>query len=262
MVKEFLDEHEYREIVKSCIDNDTFFKDSYNWFLEKYVTIFSNRTITLVFLVISLCASLLNYRLVKREWDSPKSIPIITMEKDQTQYLPIIKKLDLDQVARSVDETILRELVQTYVINREKFDYQTGRISSYNDQLNNIKNNSTPKVFLDYKNFINSSPNSPIKYFGQAFKREIRVTSFNFIRNIKEHWLSHFLFFINTAGEISKQAVVSIEQIDTLPKQRITSRYNVYLSFSFNGISKNPITGTFVPIKFAVTQYSKVPATN
>lgn len=262
MAKQAIDETEHRDIVKYCIDNDEFFKASRDWFFDKYVFIFSERMIVSVFLLIAICAGILNYRLLQRELTSPKSLPIITMERDQTRYVPIIKKLTLDNVARSVDETVIRELVKKYVLSREVFDYQSGQISAYNEQLNYIKNNSSNKIFLDYKNFMNNDANSPLRNFGKPFKRTVELNEFNFVRNVKDHWLSRFLFFLNTGSEISKRALVTITQTDITPQQKTSQRYSIYITYYFNGIRKTQGGDTFVPVKFSITQYDKHLLTN
>lgn len=251
---------DYNEIIKASLEDGTFYKDSFTWYLEKYVLVFTERMMAVIFLIICVVASRLMYQLLQKEIASPKSMPIITMERDQTAYAPIVKKLVLDDVARSVDETMLRELLKNYLHYREDFDHQKGSIVEYNNQLNRIKNNSSVKVFLDYKKDMDpTNPESPMRFFGKNFRRENNIISFSFVRSTRDDWLSRLMFFLNPSTEISNKAIVIFEQAEITADKIKTTKYQAELTFNFNGIKKTQDNSTFVPMRFSVIDYVKKP---
>ncbi len=157
------------------INNGEYFVDSRKWYFNKYISPLAHRSILLgvaslfVLLLITLAININSLLPLKR---SLKYIISVQGSKEQTA---IVKKAD--SVANAPLQSILKIMLEDYVLKREKYNYD-----DLQSQMQYMHNTSTRTTFTQFYNYLNiDNPNSPILRYQNEVKRNIIITNTVFL---------------------------------------------------------------------------------
>jgi type IV secretory pathway component VirB8 len=191
--------------------------------------------------------------------------PVFVRARDQALYFPSLVHLKpkpdekgYDENIKTVDEAVLKYLIQNYIKDREEYDFSEAEISDVNIKFSRIKNNSSEMEYRKFQLIMSKdNVNSPINDFGLPVRKSVQIESVKFISSESNDFASRALRYIT--GKIPTQAEVrfSVTKTNVLENEEITSetqRYFARISFTFNGVSKSAKDETNL-IKFVVNNY-------
>ncbi len=245
----------YRDSIKYCVNNGTYFRDAFNWYCNLYLRAIVDRTF---FIFMSIMGVIIIYNvigLISLIMPLKEDIYITIKEKDLTKYQTNIYDISKSKEANSTDESILRYLIINYVKERESHNYKTANINDINIKLERIKNTSSADVFNDFKYFMSADyPDGPYYYFGKNIETSVSITSFNFIRIKRTRFVDKIKDYFNVSlipitAEVYYTLNMQIGDNMTYQKRKAV------LSFKFVGVEHNEKTGEYSPTMFAVINY-------
>lgn len=245
----------YRDSIKYCVSNGSYFKDAFNWYCNLYLRSIVDRTF---FIFMSIMGVIIIYNvvgLISLIMPLKEDVYITIKEKDLTKYQTLIYDISKSKEANSTDENILKYLVTNYVVERESHNYKTANINDINLKLEKMKNISSPDVFNDFKYFM-SADNSggPYYYFGKNIETTIDIATFNFVRINRTKFIDKIIDYFNVNLIPIKAEVfytLNMQYGDNIKSEK----RKAVLSFKFTGVEKNETTGKYLPVKFVVTSY-------
>ncbi|MDD2840429.1 MAG: type IV secretion system protein [Rickettsiales bacterium] len=245
----------YRDSIKYCVGNGTYFKDAFNWYCNLYLRPIVDRTF---FVFMSIMGVVIIYNvigLISLILPLKEDVYIAIREKDLTKYQTTIHDISKSKEANSTDENILKYLVNNYVAERESHNYKTSNINDINLKMERVKNVSSPDVFNDFKYFMSADNNNgPYYYFGKNIETTVDITSFNFIRIHRTKFVDKIIDYFNV-GLIPIKAEVFYTLSTQFGDNVNYQKRKAILSFKFVGVERNEKTGEYSPVKFVVTSY-------
>jgi type IV secretion system protein VirB8 len=167
-----------RKGLKEYIESGSYFKDSIEWYGDKYLSPVTHKiwaAYILMLLAVMLAALLSNidrllpmiqsvrYALfIQNTYGPDKNIRILTMQAD-----------DVTTPAKFIAGTLLK----SYIINRESYDYD-----KLNTQFQRVANSSTRLIFKRFDSAMKiDNPDSPIIKYQKYAKRSVTITHIKFI---------------------------------------------------------------------------------
>lgn len=157
------------------INNGEYFIDSRKWYFNKYVSPLAHRSMllgmaTLFILLIVIIAISINSLLPLK-----RSLKYIIFVEGTTDQSAVVKKAD--DVKNDPLKSILKIMVEDYVIKREKYNYD-----DLQSQIKYLHTTSTRTTFTQFYNYLNiDNPSSPILRYQNEVKRNIVITNTVFL---------------------------------------------------------------------------------
>lgn len=243
---------EYRQFIKQSVETGSFYKDSFDWYMFRYVGPICDRTWLLFTTFISFAVFYILITLVISALPIVQKVPVIVKAKDATLYYPVIKPLRDSDDLKTIEESIIKYLAIRYVKEREEFNFITLGTADLNNKLNIIKNNSTPDEFNKFKAFLSlNNPNSPIRNFGKDVTRQVNVTFFEFERDLDKDFVKKAKDFVYIP--IPSKANIEYELITTSDNKQTKQKYIAKIIFKFSNIDPNNLAQE---MSFKVSDYN------
>lgn len=265
---------EYLQYVKDSVESGVYFKDSIDWYLFRYLSPICDRTKLLLGSLLAVIVVFSLYEVIDSSFPLVEEKAIFVWEKDTSVYFPYLKKLKphegengYDANITSVDEAVLKYLVEHYVNERESFEFiKFKSIIDLNFELTRKRNYIEEQSSLDeYNNnyrlvISNKSARSPINFFGQKISKTVEIES---IKIVKEEYsdfarkAKNFLSYtIPEKAEVIFNIVTTDFTIESKPKVT-KEKYLSKLSFSFDGARLEKFKGDDdkQKLNFKVTKY-------
>ncbi len=221
----------------ASIKQGKYFDDAIQWYCHKYLFCITERawlTLIVSFTFLCLCSVSLNLYLL---FPLRKDFIFIKYTERNSDEFTIIKKLSVSN-KESEQTSLSRYLIKKYVETYESYDYNE---LSY--QMNFIENNSARKIYLNFKENINSSNiTSPILKYKLDTRRVIIVESVKLIFEPLTYSNSAIVVF--KAQEIDRGAIIN------------TAVYSVKLTFTLSNIKIS--AAGIIPLKFTVNEYQHI----
>lgn len=188
-----------------------------------------------VLITITSCAILLIALLaVQGIYPLQKSLPFIVAAEDLVEDVPRITSL-LNDKGDDANLALMKFYLSNYITIREEYS-----IDKLDRNVNGVKSQSSPEVFVKFQNIINpSNPQSPIKIFQRHSIRKISVLAIN-IQSVDDTYEAEVLFEAKVEGKAAAKK----------------SRWQANISFNYSGIGLDGDTGKVKPSSFLVTGYS------
>tara|TARA_Y100000389_G_scaffold67683_1_gene64093 strand:+ start:10704 stop:11486 length:783 start_codon:yes stop_codon:yes gene_type:complete len=229
----------YNDYVSDMVDNKLYFKDSLKHYLSNYITPRCHRTFLIVILFFT---SLILYIVtieISKLLPIKQSLPILISTKDSTTHFPLIKSLrkPYDTEVMSINDMVVRYLIENYITRRESYDFRSGDINDINKKLEFIRNNSSSKEYRKFKKFFDrSNPTSPVRFFGKDSYSEVDIISVSFTKEKNKNLLkiAQDFLYIN----IAKEAIINYKINQYVGGVKRISNKKVRISFTFFGINE------------------------
>jgi type IV secretory pathway component VirB8 len=265
---------EHFDEIKQKVEDGSYFSDALDWYFFRYVTTICDRTILIFGGIVAAIIFYFLLQMIQGAFPLVVQEPIFTRAKDQAQYFPSLVHLKpkegeagYDPNVKTVDEAVLKYMVEKYVRDREEYDFSAAEIQDVNIKFSRIKNSSSEMEYRKFQLFMSKDNlSSPINDFGLPVRRSVKIDSIKFVSREASHFASRALYYIT--GKIPTEADVrftvtktSIGENEEL--QTETQPYFVKMNFTFDGISK-PDKNKLNIIKFTVNNYelSKIKTVN
>lgn len=229
-------QEEYNQFIKASVADGSYFKDARDWYIFRYVLPICERTILFSAAII---AGVITYVLVMTTIDSfplKEQVRIAIRPKDQTMYVPIIKKLRDSVELSSTDEVVAKYLLVQYLKKREDYNFREINLQALNDRLNYIKNNSSDQEYKNFQDFLSKdNPESPIIYYARDFQRVVYVDSVSFKKEETTNLLDKAIDFI--PNKIPSQVDIRYTITNKINSKNAGSqKYLARIDFKFAGI--------------------------
>lgn len=244
---------EYQEFIRQSVESGNFFRDSFDWYIFRYVGPLCDRT--WLFFTTIVCAAIV-YTLsviIINSLPIVQKVPVVIKAKDPTLYYPTITPLRDSEDLKTIEEAVIKYLALRYLKEREEYDFTHFTTAELNKKFNIIKNNSTPTEFNRFKSFISlSNQNSPIRYFGKNVVRQVEITSFDFVREVNENFISKAKNFVYI--ELPSQAEIGYTLTTIVGgEKKSVQKYVAKIVFRFSTIDNKNINSD---ISFKVSDYN------
>lgn len=224
-------------MLKDLTKKGKYFNDAIEWYCYKYLFCITERAwliLTVTFTSLCLCTVLLNLYLL---FPLKKDFIFVKYTERNSDEFTVLKKLSLSNKEKE-QVSLSRYLVRKYVEIYESYDYD-----NLEYQMNFIENNSTRKIYLNFKNSMNStSITSPILKYKLDIKRVITVESIDLSFDPLTYSSSAVVTF--KAQEVNKEAVIN------------TTLHSVKLIFTLSNVKVS--AAGIIPLKFTVNEYQYI----
>ena len=264
---------EYQKFIKESVTNGSYFYDSIDWYLFRYVKPVSDRSmlfciILIIGFIFYLIKSMLDvvYPVGHNRLKLPIVIsqPIFVNFIDQNKYKPnllTLKKINTNKNL-TTDQIIINHFLNFFVKNFEEFDYSSANLTLVNEKTDLVRNMSSYQVYTQFqKTMERSTPNSPMLYFGKNYSRTININNIEFLYTKKKSGLKenidYFLkkIIIQVKPEVPDSAIISfsdtIKTIDEFKRiKTISNNYRYWVKFKYNSISKYDKNFNFTILKY------------
>lgn len=242
---------EYFEFIKSSVEDKSYFKDGLDWYFFRYLKPICDRTLLIFGSIISLFVLYCLVEMIRGSFPLVEKNPIFVTSKDTSLYFPNLILLKprsesdkYDPNIETIDQALSKYLIETYVKERESFDFSKAEVESVNRKFNRIRNLSTLEEYRNFQLFMSKdNPISPIHYFGQNVKRDIKVDSVKFIKTEEsKDFASRAKEFL--LNKIPTQAMVRFTATTTIAKSElevedVRERFVAEINFFFEGANKD-----------------------
>lgn len=182
---------EYRRFIKQSVASGEFYKDSFDWYIFRYVSPLCDRTWLFFMTFACIAISYILFIAIVASLPIIEKTPIaIKANHDFNTYAKISSLKDSEDL-RTIEETVAKRLLVNYVEKREEYNFSTMTINDLNQKLRIIKNNSTSDEFQRFTSFVGSeNPSSPIQDFGTDTVRKVTIRYVYFKREINKDFVS------------------------------------------------------------------------
>lgn len=247
-------QQEYNDSIKKSVEDGSYFKDAFSWYIFRYVGPICERT--MLFFIASF-AAVISYVLVvivNNSLPMKQDVPIIMWAQDTSLYYPVIHKLQTSrEETKNVDEAVIKYLITNYVEQREAFDFRKSDIETLNNKFAIVKNNSSVEEYRAFQSELSrDNPDSPIKNWGKNVVRKIKINSveFDHSNDQDDTFLSKAKNFMTS--EVPSQ--VQVRYTETNINNGVASNIEklIKISFKFSGIDPKNINK---PLDFEVVGY-------
>lgn len=252
---------EYLAFIKGSVEEGAYFKDALNWYFFRYVTPICDRTLLIFGAIVAAVVLFFLYQMIDSAFPLVQKVPVFITAKDQTTYFPNIQPLkprkgeeNYDQGIETVDQSILKYLLSTYIADRESYDFSKAETEDVNIKFNRVKNLSSAEEYRNFQLIISpDNPNSPIKNFGQNVSKSVKVESVTFVKKEAQNFTDRALQFLSnkipTETEVRFYTVLKTVSEDGENEEK--ERYLAKINFDFDGVAKEKKGD----LKFTVNSY-------
>ena len=264
---------EYQKFIKESVANGSYFNDSVDWYLFRYVKPVSDRS--MLFCIILIIGFI--FYLIKSMLDvaypaghNRLKLPIVISQPlfidfvDQGKYQPNLLPLKKTNINKNLttDQIIINHFLSFFVKNFEEFDYSSANLALVNEKTDLVRNMSSYQVYTQFqKTMEKSTPNSPMLYFGKNYSRTININNIEFLypqkkSGLKEN-IDHLLkkIIIQVKPEVPDSAIISfsdtVKTIDEFKRiKTINNNYRYWIKFKYSPISKYDKNFNFTILKY------------
>ncbi len=157
--------------LQDYIKSGEYFADAKEWYKDKYIHPFSQRSFILILSVV-ICALFIGVVTNIRAL-FPSVIQVKYSINADTSANKAAQITRANQIENDPLTSIIDVLVRNYILKRESYDYD-----ALKKQFVYVKNNSTRIVFRRFYNYMNiDNPSSPIMRYQKSAKRKIDIIS-------------------------------------------------------------------------------------
>jgi type IV secretory pathway component VirB8 len=243
--------------LSSMIESKAYYKKALDWYLEKYLRAFVNRS-----LWFSICAScvvilFVLYHQIQSWYPQIVTMPIVIGNDDVVKNKLIVTPLDPDKKYAISDLAILEYVLKYYVKLWEEYDQGDLNILRLDSRMKKINNLSSKEVLSDFqKNMYDPTAISPIIRLGSAGESNVKFSLFEFVRDRRE--FVDLLFSLNKKNfNMPRRAFVNFlkEEVDATGKKTSEKRQAI-IDFEFSGVIYDTETEELTLEKFKVNEYS------
>ncbi len=264
---------DYQKFIKETVANGSYFRDSLDWYLFRYVKPVSDRS--MLFFIVLIIGFI--FYLIKSMLDvaypaghNRLKLPIVISQPlfvnfiDKGKYQPnllALKKINTDKKL-TTDQIIITHFLSFFVKNFEEFDYSSANLLLVNQKTDLIRNMSSYQVYTQFQKMMEkSTPNSPMLYFGQNYQKTINIANIEFLypetkTGFKEN-IDNLLnkIIIQVKPQVPDSAIVSfsetIKTVDEFKKTKIiNNNYRYWVKFKYNPITKYDKNFNFTILKY------------
>jgi type IV secretory pathway component VirB8 len=264
---------EYQKFIKESVANGSYFNDSVDWYLFRYVKPVSDRS--MLFCIILIIGFI--FYLIKSMLDvaypaghNRLKLPIVISQPlfidfvDQGKYQPNLLPLKKTNINKNLttDQIIINHFLSFFVKNFEEFDYSSANLALVNEKTDLVRNMSSYQVYTQFQKMMEkSTPNSPMLYFGKNYSRTININNIEFLypqkkSGLKEN-IDHLLkkIIIQVKPEVPDSAIISfsdtVKTIDEFKRiKTINNNYRYWIKFKYSPISKYDKNFNFTILKY------------
>lgn len=264
---------EYQKFIKESVANGSYFNDSVDWYLFRYVKPVSDRS--MLFCIILIIGFI--FYLIKSMLDvaypaghNRLKLPIVISQPlfidfvDQGKYQPNLLPLKKTNINKNLttDQIIINHFLSFFVKNFEEFDYSSANLTLVNEKTDLVRNMSSYQVYTQFQKMMEkSTPNSPMLYFGKNYSRTININNIEFLypqkkSGLKEN-IDHLLkkIIIQVKPEVPDSAIISfsdtVKTIDEFKRiKTINNNYRYWIKFKYSPISKYDKNFNFTILKY------------
>lgn len=264
---------EYQKFIKESVANGSYFNDSVDWYLFRYVKPVSDRS--MLFCIILIIGFI--FYLIKSMLDvaypaghNRLKLPIVISQPlfidfvDQGKYQPNLLPLKKTNINKNLttDQIIINHFLSFFVKNFEEFDYSSANLALVNEKTDLVRNMSSYQVYTQFQKMMEkSTPNSPMLYFGKNYSRTININNIEFLyprkkSDLKEN-IDHLLkkIIIQVKPEVPDSAIISfsdtVKTIDEFKRiKTINNNYRYWIKFKYSPISKYDKNFNFTILKY------------
>lgn len=240
---------EYLDFVKSSVEDGSYFKDATNWYFFRYLSPICDRTMLLFGSAVALVVTFFLYQMIESAFPLVEEKPIFIAEKDASLYFPNLISLKpkegqigYDREIETVDEAILKYLIKSYIIERESFDFSSANISDVNTKFNYLQSTSSAQQYKIFQMSMGKdNPDSPIKFFGKPFSKEVEIESVKLIKKEYKDLAEQAKYFLTYDIPVEAEVrFVVITKNSTIKEnvQESRERFLSKINFSFDGVLK------------------------
>lgn len=254
---------EYHQHIKQSVEDGSYFKDALNWYFFRYVTPICDRTILIFGAIVAAVVLFFLVQMIRSAFPLVEEKPIFIKSFDQSRVFPNLVKLKFkegeegyDQNIATIDEAVLKYLLQVYVDERESYDFSKAEVKAVNRKFNHIKNNSSAAEYKSFQLIMSrDNPDSPINNFGKNVNRKVTIESVKLIKKEKHGFAQKARDFL--LNEIPQNAEVRFVtntryyNADSTVNKAESARFIAKINFSFDGVS--PLNGS--RLNFVVKGY-------
>jgi len=257
------DIREYHSYIKENIDTGNYFKEALNWYHLKYTSQITERAYFIIAIILLLWIALVVKTMSDSLFPLVVQQPIFIPAKNNADWVPKIVKLkprkgepNFDPRVENFDDSIIKYLLKSYVMDRESFNFKEGNVEEINKKFNRIKNTSNFREFKNFQKYMSKdNPNSPIKLFSKNAIRNIAIDEIKFYRKQPKNFAEKILIFI--ANSIPLEADVfftaNITTFDDIGLPVVvTEKFMAKIKYEYQPFFK---TNTQANINFSVSQY-------
>lgn len=241
---------EYFKFIKSSVANGSYFKDAVNWYFFRYVTPICDRTMLIFGAILAAVVLYFLVQMVQSAFPLVEEVPVFIRAQDQSVSFPNLVALKprkghagYDPSVKTVDEAIAKYLLETYVQDREGFDFSKAEIADVNNKFNRVRNTSSAAEYRIFQLIMSKdNPDSPINHFGQPVSKIVEIESVKLVKNEPKNFASkareYLINKIPTEAEVRFSTVTIIKSVERSTPEEIRDRYIVKVTFAFDGVSK------------------------
>ncbi len=264
---------EYQKFIKESVANGSYFNDSVDWYLFRYVKPVSDRS--MLFCIILIIGFI--FYLIKSMLDvaypaghNHLKLPIVISQPlfidfvDQGKYQPNLLPLKKTNINKNLttDQIIINHFLSFFVKNFEEFDYSSANLALVNEKTDLVRNMSSYQVYTQFQKMMEkSTPNSPMLYFGKNYSRTITINNIEFLYPQKKSGLKENIDYllkkiiIQVKPEVPDSAIISfsdtIKTIDEFKRiKTINNNYRYWIKFKYSPINKYDKNFNFTILKY------------
>ncbi|MEK6734192.1 MAG: type IV secretion system protein [Pseudomonadota bacterium] len=145
-----------------------------NWYSDRYNSVVIQRNLLLLLLIASVFMVIASSFIVGNISSTFKIQPFVIEVEDKTGLTDVVNPLSAPELTSN--EVLTKFFLMQYIKAREGYNFQTWK---YN-YLTLVRLFSTPRVFGDFKRFINSNADSPLAMYGNNISTTVAFRSIQF----------------------------------------------------------------------------------
>jgi type IV secretion system protein VirB8 len=165
---------EVNKAIAEHIDSGKYFEDARDWYISKYVMLFSIRALyAIIALIIGISAHVI-FDSARQDY-TVKQYPFSIYAEDELKYFPLIKSIARKK--EPINLSVAKYLASQYVELRENYKFSNQVGEEKDKLLMKISSLSTKKVYRDYLNYMdpNLNPDSPLVVYKNVTQRIVSV---------------------------------------------------------------------------------------
>lgn len=245
---------EYRQFIKSSVENGRYFRDALDWYLFRYISPICDRTLLIFGAILAAIVLFFLVQMIKSTFPLVEQAPIIVRSPDQSIYTqnlfalkPKKNEAGYDPSITTIDDAVLKYLLSKYVQNREGYDFKKAEIEEVNKKFNRVRNVSSASEYKAFRLMMSrDNPNSPIYNFGKNIAKSVQIESVTLIKeepqNLASRAMDYLSHKIPTDAEVRFTAITRTTSLEGVKEEK--ERYLAKVSFDFSGVNKEKKSGS------------------
>ncbi len=236
------------QYINRAVKDGTYFEESLEWYIYKYVSPITERCYSFLFAVISLLCFVISIIGINSIGDISSQIPFVTYVPDSLSKISNIKHIGSKK--ESPQQAVTRYLIYDYITTREEFFPDKMDDKNYQRILKKIKSSSSKAVLNEFKNYMNATnPYSPFVRYKDGKSRSIHITGISFAKDDPTSGKATVMFnaIESSIGQADKSSSwevslnYKVPDMEMIAKTQAPLRFLVkyYKAKQLDGINKN-----------------------